>query len=415
MKQRFGKKLGVTLLAAAGLMAVWFSPGVRAAVPLIPSSPQYSDASQIIGTLNYLIGLINTAITPQTMANYSTPRNFLENGGMQVQQRGTGTRTCGTTTIPSTAYAADRWGCNVNVASGAGTLQVITTNLPAAPLPSFNAAMVFYRTSSTLAQPQCVMQEISTARINALQGQNINLSFYAQGLALMLAEQTTLNAYVFTGTGTDEGLQSFTASPAITPAFTGITSSLTTAFTITSSWARYTASFSIPATATEAVVALCWTPTTGGTAGATDGFRFTGVQLEQGSAPSAFEYRAFGDELLTAQSRFFKVTESATAATMRGSCTNLTSSISNCIVPFPVVMVKVPLMTYTTGFGIAVAAQTSLTACTANATSTTASSAAGTSSVLMSCATSAAGGALGTSTAWGDSGGTGTISASADF
>jgi hypothetical protein len=35
--------------------------------------------------------------------------------------------------------------------------------------------------------------------------------------------------------------------------------------------------------------------------------------------------------------------------------------------------------------------------------------------VLMSCATSAAGGALGTSTTWGDNSGTGTITASADF
>ena len=403
------KKLGIALLALLAPVAVW------GAVPQIPSSPTYSDASQIVGTLNYLVGLINANVTPQTMAVPSTPRNLVENGGMQVQQRGAGTQTCGTTTIPSSAYAADRWGCNVNVTSGAGTLQVITANLPAAPLPTFNGGMVFYRTSGALAQPQCVMQEIPTTRITPMAGQNVNLSFYAQGLALMLAEQTTLNAYLITGTGSDQGLQSFTASPAITPAFTGVASTLTTAFTITSSWARYSTSFLVPSTATEAAVALCWTPTTGGTAGATDGFRFTGVQLEQGNAASAFEFRAYSDELLTAQRYFYKVTESATAATMRGSCTNLTSSIANCIVPFPVLMAKVPTMTYATGFGIAVAAQTSLTACTANATSTTASSAASTLAVLMSCATSAAGGALGTSTTWGDSGGTGTISASADF
>jgi hypothetical protein len=381
-------------------------------IPLI-TGPQ--DPSQLNATINQLIQSINSGITPQSLAAFGSPRNLLDNGAMAVQQRGTGTVTCGTTTIPSSAYAADRWGCNVNVTSGAGTLQVITTaaNLPASP--AFTAGHVFYRTSGTLAQSQCVMQEIPTSRVTPLQGTSVTLSVYMQGLALMLAEQTTVNAYLFTGTGTDQGLQSFTASPAVTPAFTGIASTQTAAFTITSSWARYNATFQVGATVTEAAVALCWTPTTGGTAGATDGFRFTGVQLEQGLTASPYEFQPYGNEFATALRFFYKITESATAATTRGSCTNLTSSISNCVVTFPVPMFKVPTMTYATGFGIAVAAQTSYTACTANATSTTATSVASTLAVLMSCATSAAGGALGTSTTWGDSGGTGTISASADF
>ncbi len=381
----------------------------------IPTFTGPQDPSQLFFYLNTLVNNINSGITPASMGNFDNPRNLLDNGAMAVQQRGTGTQTCGTTTIPSTAYAADRWGCNVNVTSGAGTLQVITTaaNLPASP--AFTAGHVFYRTSGALAQPQCVMQEIPTSRITPLQGTSVTLSVYIQGLALMLAEQTTVNAYLFTGTGADQGLQSFTASPAVTPAFTGIASTQTAAFTITSSWSRYTATFQVGAAVTEAAVALCWTPTTGGTAGATDGFRFTGVQLEQGTTASAYEFRPYDKELATALRYFYKITESATAATTRGSCVNLTSSISNCVVPFPVTMFKVPTMTYATGFGIAVAAQTSYTACTANATSTTATSVASTLAVLMSCATSAAGGALGTATTWGDSGGSGTISASADF
>jgi hypothetical protein len=343
---RFGKT-GIALLAAAALVGSWLSTG-RAAVPLIPSTPQYSEPSQIVGTLNFLISQINTFITPQSMAVPATPRNLLDNGGMQIQQRGTGTRTCGTTTVPpATAYAADRWGCNVNVTSGAGTLQVITTaaNLPQAPLPTFNGAMLFYRTSGTLAQPQCVMQEIPTSRITPMAGQNVNLSFYAQGLAAMLAEQTTLNAYVFTGTGADEGLQSFTASPAVTPAFTGIASSQTAAFTITSSWARYSASFSLASTVTEAAVALCWTPTTGGTAGVTDGFRFTGVQLEPGSTASAFEFRSTRDELSDAQRYLTILTEPAAgvAVPVNGSSTSATANVMSY--QFPVTMRVAPTFT----------------------------------------------------------------------
>jgi hypothetical protein len=338
------KKLGIAILALLAPIAV------MAAVPQIPSSPTYSEASQIVATLNFLISTINSSITPQTMAVPSNPRNLLDNGAMQVQQRGTGTQTCGTTTIPSSAYSADRWGCNVNVTSGAGTLQVITAaaSLPVGPLPTFPSGMVFYRTSGALAQPQCVMQELPTYKVTPIAGQNVNLSFYAQGLAAMLAEQTTVNAYLFLGTGSDQGLQSFTASPAITPAWTTINSSLTTAFTITSSWARYSTSFSVPATlgaslpVTEAAVALCWTPTVGGTAGVTDGFRFTGVQLELGSTPSAYEFRAPALELVEAQRYFQILTEPAASVQVPVTGTAVTATGCSAAYQFPVVMRAAP-------------------------------------------------------------------------
>jgi hypothetical protein len=205
------------------------------------------------------------------------------------------------------------------------------------------------------------MQEIPTSRVVPLQGQNVSLSFYAQGLALMLAEQTTLNAYVFTGTGTDEGLGTFTASPAITPAFTGISSSLTTAFTITSAWARYSTSFTIPATVTEAAVALCWTPTTGGTAGVTDGFRFTGVQLEQGAIASSFEFRPFPDEQLAAQVRYYRFAEKAATYPVNGFCQALTANTNSCTLALPVPMAKIPTITITTAGTFKVNIASSLT------------------------------------------------------
>lgn len=411
MARRIGRMLGVALIGAALLAS-----GARAAIPYLPSTnPQYADASQILGTLNYLIGQINTFVNPQVLAIPSTPRNLIDNGGMSVQQRGTGTRTCGTTTIPSSAYSADRWGCNVNVTSGAGTLQVITTNLPAAPLPAFNAAMLFYRTSGTLAQPQCVMQELPTTRVTPMQGQNLVLSFYAQGLALMLAEQTTLNAYIFTGTGADEGLQSFTASPAVTPAFTGITSTLTSAFTITSSWARYSYSFTLPATATEAVVALCWTPTTGGTAGVTDGFRFTGVQLEPGSTASAFEFQPYGPELAQAQRFYYQLTESAAIAPV-APCAAVDTTHTNCLIQIPVTMARAPTLTFANGFASPTSTtQATLGACTTLAAATTVTSTvAAVNSFLVNC-TATTIPAAGIASFLYSNNGSGVIRASADF
>jgi len=329
-------------LAALSALVLSGTIALAANIPLFSGPIQ---PANMIGALNTLIREINASITPQTMVTYTTPRNILDNGGMQVDQRGTAAKTCGTTTIPSSAYSADRWGCNVNVTSGAGSLQVVTTNLPAQPI--FNDAELFYRTSGALAQPQCVMQEIPTTRIVPLQGQGVTLSFYAYGLANMLAEQTTLNAYLFTGTGVDQGLQSFTASPAITPAWTGIASSQTTAFTLTSAWQRFTATYQIPGTAKEAAVALCWTPTTGGTAGATDGFEFTGVQLEQGAVASSFEYRPYGQEILEAQRYFIRYNEIDTAGAIQfGGGTALgTTTTCSIVIPFPTTMRVAP--TYT--------------------------------------------------------------------
>jgi hypothetical protein len=410
------KVLGA-VAAVLALGALFFGATTRAAIPIFTGPGLCSEGSQMLNCINTLINTINQAITPASMAQFGAVRNLLDNGQMQVQQRGTGTRTCGTTTIPSSAYSADRWGCNVNVTSGAGTLQVITSNLPAQPV--FNAGMVFYRTSGSLAQPQCVMQEIQTLRVTPLQGQGLVLSFYAQGLANMLAETTTLNAYVFYGTGSDEGLQSFTASPAITPAFTGINSSLTKAFTITSSWARYSYSFVMPAAATEAAVALCWTPTTGGTAGTTDGFRFTGVQLEVNNAtqsPSAFEFLSYQYELNVAQQYYWQFTEAVSGyATVPGTCSAQSSTVAVCNIPLKNTMRKAPTVTCTFGTmkRMVAGTETALTACAAGTTTN------GIPSVdtVPITATVASGDTAGFSGILqsGNSTGGGSITASADF
>lgn len=381
-----------------------------ASIPLL-SGPQ--DPSQLNATINGVIQQINTGITPQTMANFANPRNLLDNGAMNVQQRGTAAQTCGTTTIPSSAHAADRWGCNVNVTSGAGSLQVTTADLPAQPV--FNTAQLFYRTSGTLAQPQCVMQELSSSRITPLQGQGVTLSFYLKGLALMIAETTTVNSYIFTGTGTNQGLQSFTASPAVTPAWTGIASTSTTAHTVTGSWARYTATYQIPATATEAAVALCWTPTTGGTAGATDGFLFTGVQLEQGGVASAFEYQPFANELEHAQYYYYQITETAAIFPV-APCAAIDTTHTNCFVKTPRQMRVAPTLTFANGFASPTSTtQATLGACTTLAAATTVTSTVGgVNGFLVNC-TATTIPAAGVASFLYSNNGSGIIRASADY
>ncbi|HEY1858655.1 hypothetical protein [Acidocella sp.] len=413
--KRIWKKFAVASLALS--LVGWVALAVAANIPQFTGpagSNPTADQPPGIATLNQLINAINALVTAQTTANFSNPRNILDNGGMQVQQRGTAAQTCGTTTIPSTAYSADRWGCNVNVTSGAGSLQVVTTNLPAQP--TFNAAELFYRTSGALAQPQCVMQEIAKNRVVPLQGSAVTLSFYAYGLANMLAETTTLNAYLFTGTGADQGLQSFTASPAITPAWTGIASTQTTAFTLTSAYQRFTATYQMPATATEAAVALCWTPTVGGTAGATDGFEFAGVQLEQGSTASAFEYRAYRDELDMALGYYTQWADGATTLRYPATCAeNVSGTSALCTWILSTVMRTTPtvVVTTSTSFGMTKVADGTAEACATLAlTSTSATQTA--FSLLCSVSETAAVGTM-HQMIGGNTGVGNTITVSADF
>jgi len=403
----------------AGLALLALSSGAQAQLnpPLAYRTSNCAEASQLLPCLNGTIRDINNGVSAQSASGYTYPRNILDNGGLQVQQRGTGTVTCGTTTIPSSAYGPDRWGCNVNVTSGAGSLVADNTaaDLPSAPV--FNSGFKFYRTSGALAQPQCVMQEIPSSRILPLQGQNLVLSAYIKGMANMIAESTTVNAYFFYGTGTDQGLQSFTASPAITPAFSGINSSLTTAWTITASWARYSYSFAVPAAATEGAVALCWTPTTGGTAGATDGFLFTGMQLEVGATAGTFEFRTYQDELANAQ-RFYAQWADSPAATftLPGTCTETSSgATAACELMLPTTMFKTPVVAVATAtsFGMTKVADGTAEACT---TLATVASSSNLNSIKLTCAVSETA-AVGTMhiMLYAATGAANTITVSADF
>lgn len=372
--------------------------------------PQGASAVIFNDGTNYLASVGNAGASSLQANNF---RNLLDNGGIAVQQRGTGTQTCGTTTIPATAYSGDRWGCNVNVTSGAGTLQVVNTGLPT----GFSGSQLFYRTSGALLQPQCTMQEISTVNSTTLAGQTATLTFYAKALAAMVTDNGgVMNAYIFTGTGSDQGLQSFTASPAITPAWTGITSTLTKSFTLTTSFARYSYTAAIPSTATELAVALCWTPTSASGAGVTDGFTFTGVQLEPGAIPSPFEFRPYSIELAIANRYYAQWADAAATLYFPATCVEYTSgTVARCNWALPITMrtVPTPVINTATSFGMTKVADGTAEACT---TFAVVASAANVNNVTLSCTVSETA-AVGTMHLMigGASGATNLLAVSADF
>lgn len=365
-------------------------------------------------------GIVNgspqTVNIPATllMPSFANTRNMLDNGAMSVQQRGTGIQTCAANAaITSAAYGADRWGCSANVGSGAGRSQV-TTATPTPPA-GFAASERLYRTSGALLQPVCAIQEIPTVTSTQAAGQTVTLSFYAQALAGLAADNNNLiNGVIISGTGTDEGLGTMTASPAITPAWTGITTVSNTPFTITTAWVRYSMTAVIPTTATELGVALCFTPTATG-AGTTDGFAFTGVQLEVAPSPTQFEFRPFALEQSAAYRYFYKITETAAIVPI-APCSAVDTTHTNCLIQFPVTMAKAPTVTYAAGFASPTSTtQATLGACSALANAATvASTVANTLNVLANC-TATTIPAAGIASFLYSNGGTGTISASADF
>lgn len=392
-------------------------------VQTVPAGPLALTGSELVPADTNAAGPTQTVTIPSALlGNFSgTPRNYLDNGALNVQQRGTGTVTCAAAAaITSAAYGPDRFGCSANVTSGAGRQALVTT---AALLPAgFASVDTLFRTSGALTQPVCVHQEVPTSRATALAGKTVTLSYYAAALAGLAADNNSIiTASIYYGTGSDQGYGTMTASPAITPAWTGIafvSGVNQAAQVITTTPTRYSATGAVPSTATEVGIALCFTPTATG-AGATDGFAFTGVQLEVAPSPTAYEFQAPQVELATAQRYFYRITESATVIGQRALCAISTTSLAVCQIRFPVPMRVAPTMTYTAGFALTGSAQTGANVCAAVRTSTTLTSASATTEIVpIDCTSSAAFGAAGTIAQLYDLGtgsSTGIITASADF
>jgi hypothetical protein len=338
---------GIAALALGGLAhsAGFFTNGVPVAGGTqYPSTLPLTGNETIPADTNLPSGLnpASEAITTGQLAAFSspqaTPRNYLLNGDMQVAQQGTTAIVGGTTTITALQFSADRWFVDTNVGSGAGKSQVITAT--PSPPAGFTKSISVYRNSGALTQPVCMIQEIETQRATQLAGKSVVLSAYLQALAGMTATANNVTMGVITGTGTDQGIATLTASPAITPAWTGIATAGSTTVSTSTSWVRYnTTVIAIPTTATEVGVEVCFTPV-GSASGTTDGFAMTGVQLEAvtgtgPAGPSPFEFIPFQNELRDAQRFFFQLNEPASGAAtgITGIATTTSAQVLNLTLP----------------------------------------------------------------------------------
>ncbi len=407
-------------LAALGLLGLTgiaeAQTGITGRPVPIPQVQQLGPNDLIQDIVNGYPQANNFYANVQLLANFSgLPRNYLDNGSLNVQQRGTGIVTCGTTT--TAVYGADRWACQANVSSGAGRSSLVTT---AALLPTgFGTVNELYRNSGSLAQPICAIQEIPGKESLALAGKTVTLSVYEVALAGLAADNgnvTTLS--IIYGTSTDEGIQTPSTSPAITPAWTGIGFVVNqTPITISTVPARYSVTGTVPPTATEVGVEICFTPTTTSSGGVTDGFAWTGAQLEVAPSPTAYEFHSFQFDLTKAQRYYYQITESAAIFPVAMCSVTTANTYVACMIPFPVTMRAAPTVTTATGFAIpTTTGQTALTVCSALILDATLSTmVAGTQAVQLQCTGTSFTAALGISLPLYSDNGTGLIKASADF
>lgn len=217
--------------------------------------------------------------------------NFLIGGdaGQNLWQRAS-TGSSVTTTV--TYGGPDRWA----YWSGTNTAMTVSRSNTAAALPTGSQyAFRMQRTASQTGVVQmCMVQEIATTNAQYLAGHTALLDFNVYTGANFSA--TALNAYIITGTGTDEGVAGtsslaygLNAGGGGSGSWTGQANATAGAYSslAVSTAYRVAAVANIPTTATEVAVALCYTPTTT-SAGTTDALYFQNIELRKADWLSQF-------------------------------------------------------------------------------------------------------------------------------
>lgn len=277
---------------------------------------------------NYATGDVLTAAQMQDIGNalnsvqsaqYAAGKNKIINGDFNIWQRGTSFNT-------QSVYTADRWFMVIG-ASGAATVSQQAFTPGTAPVAGYES-QYFIRYSSANAVDARLLQPIEDVRTFA--GQTVTVSFWAKS-----ATSDALSNVSFRqgfGTGGSANVDTTSGS-----------------FTLTSSWARYSATLSIPSIS-------------GKTIGANNNLRLTfdlkdsatydfdlwGVQVESGNTATAFQTATgtLAGELAACQRYFYKKSadsSNAYAYFAQGTITSATRI--RCLVEFPTAMRSSPTIT----------------------------------------------------------------------
>ena len=280
-----------------------------------------SDVNDTNGTVNLF--------TSSTLS-VAAGKNAIINGGFNIWQRGTSISLAASA---GTTYIADRW-CTSTGANQACTVSRQATG-DTTNLPSIQYALRYQRNSGqTGTAALSIISPMESVNSIPLAGKTVVFSFYARKGANFSATSSILEYLVRTGTGTDQNPFS---------AYTGGVTTFTGTVTLTTTWQRFTATATIPATATEIAPQFYYTPT--GTAGAADYYEITGVQLELGSTATTFS-RAGGTiqgELAACQRYYWRSGNIGTAYSVYGQGICFSSTLTSALIVMPVTLRTFPI------------------------------------------------------------------------
>lgn len=406
-----------------------------------------------------------TVLVPSGLLGGST--NRLIGGDMTTnpaQRLSTTKGIASVATLSPTAavMTVDRWW---TIAPAAGVTVTVDSTAATAVIPALNntKALRLARTTSGAAGNMCIGQTLDAAASQPLIGNNAIFSFWESNGPAMSATSGNITVNVdytsaadaaatqatlgFAGANGslfalgDVGLLS--AGPTnMTRAIAGFSNTTNgsisagvATISATTAWTRYAVYAPIPVNipgtttpVTSVSVSICFAPILT-TAITTDWIEVNGMQLEAKSStvtalrpngitsPSGFDRRLAAFEQVLAQYYWYYNFEDQAAIRTIATCENTSTTVANCLIPFPTTMRIAPVVKYTAGFQAFVqVAETSVGACTGLAASASYVTVPSTTGALTAC-TATTVGAAGTAnhlTTLGTSSATGIISASAE-
>jgi|GEM_PF-2511038 len=286
-----------------------------------PSAPTFA-----IGTNTTL--LATTAFTQAALAAFPRYGNRIINGALLVDQRNAGVAVA--VTSGTAVFPADRW-----MAWAGGVAAATATRTATGPGQfSLDYALNMQRTAGNAATVALNLgQIVESVNWRALAGQAVTVSFYAVRGANFSGASNLLTANVLTGTANDQGRASLIAGT-----WTGQATAPQT-FALTTTWTRYSYTFTVPAGALEGSVVFSYTPV--GTAGAADSFAVSGVDIRAGAVLTAFDHAPIGDILRSCQRYYW----AGAAPYISGGCNVNTTSAWIHTYNFPTTMRVAPTAT----------------------------------------------------------------------
>jgi hypothetical protein len=237
-------------------------------------------------------------------------RNKIINGAMEVAQRGNTFTNQATTSSPNGPYTLDRWMNN-----RAGDVSGLTvTQSTDAPQGFINSMRLQRVSGNTTNLSSYVFHTLAREDSIPLAGKTVTLSFYAKAGANYSATGNTISIISqTTTTDSDTKVYSFSSPVSVD----------SKNFTLTTSWQRFSTTFTLGSTIRQFGF-IIFSGTTSvaltGTAGADDSWYVTGFQLEEGSTATPFERRPYGTELTLCQ-RYYEKTVSNTNLIWTGDAT----------------------------------------------------------------------------------------------